>query len=267
MRCGRRAPRSGTSHGALPDVSWSAPGPRCARASGRGRGSEAGLGPRIGRRSAAGRLSVGRRSAVCRLPIGCRSAACRLPVGCPRTSHPRSKCEKLAHAAASRVQPPLRPDRGPQTARSWASAQLLASTRRSGPSTPPLREVAGAGPPARDHAPVHAGAWSDRTASRGVVRHGDGTTWQRFWPRGWDHLLARYGTTSTVPGPRTSSVRVRRVNGERVAYREITVIEIKEVLPLVPRLRRICAARSCQRGGLTLWCRASRRRPAVAVVR
>jgi hypothetical protein len=35
-----------------------------------------------------------------------------------------------------------------------------------------------------------------------------------------------------VPGRRTSSVRVRRIDGERVAYREITVIEIKDVLRL-----------------------------------
>jgi len=33
-------------------------------------------------------------------------------------------------------------------------------------------------------------------------------------PRGWDHRLASSGTTSTVPGRRTSSVRVRRINEE-----------------------------------------------------
>src|SRR5680860_155100 len=51
-------------------------------------------------------------------------------------------------------------------------------------------------------------------------------------PRRWDHPLAGYGTTSTVPGRMSSSVRVRRIDGAHVAYREITVIEIKEVLRL-----------------------------------
>jgi hypothetical protein len=43
-----------------------------------------------------------------------------------------------------------------------------------------------------------------------VVRHEEGTTCRTFSPRGWDHPLASCGTTSTVPGRQTSSVRVRR---------------------------------------------------------
>ena len=66
----------------------------------------------------------------------------------------------------------------------------------------------------------------------GVARHDEGTTWKGGLPRGWDHLVASDGTTCVVAGRLTACVRVRRVDGGRVSYREVTVIEIKEILRL-----------------------------------
>lgn len=65
-----------------------------------------------------------------------------------------------------------------------------------------------------------------------VARQGEGTTWRQFLPRGWDHRFASDGTTCGVSGRLNSRLHVRRIDGERVGYREVTVIEIKEVLRL-----------------------------------
>jgi hypothetical protein len=67
---------------------------------------------------------------------------------------------------------------------------------------------------------------------RGVSRHGEGTTWREVLPRGWDQLVASDGTTCVVAGRLTALLRVCRVDAGRVSYREVTVIEIKEVLRL-----------------------------------
>lgn len=72
----------------------------------------------------------------------------------------------------------------------------------------------------------HPGHWAS------VARHGEGTTWGRLLPRGWDHRVASDGTSWGVSGRLNSRLHVRRIDGERGGYREVTVIEIKEVLRL-----------------------------------